>query len=71
MRRKSWQTYSLRRVSRLMISTYDVMRLSRLEDSWLEPDEADDSDEYENDMWLRADDECEERFCENLMERRE
>ena len=70
MRRKSWQTYSLRRVSRLMISTYDVMRLSCLEDSWLEPDEVDDSDEYENDMWLRADDEAEERFCEKLMERR-
>ena len=54
-----------------MISTYDVMRLSRLEDALYEPNEPDDSDEYENDMWLRADDECEERFCEKLIEGRE
>ena len=54
-----------------MISVYDMICLSRLEDAWLEPDTVDDSDEYDNDMWLRADDECEERFCENLMERRD
>lgn len=70
MKLRSWQIYSSRRVSR-MISTYDVMRLSRLEDALYEPNEPDDSDEYENDMWLRADDECEERFCEKLIEGRE
>ena len=70
MKLRSWQIYSSRRVSRQMISVYDMICLSRLEDSWLDPDESDSSDEYDNDMWLRADDECEERFCEKLTEGR-
>ena len=54
-----------------MLSPYDILCLSRLEDAQYEPNEPDDSDEYDNDMWLRADDECEERFCEKLTEGRE
>ena len=71
MKPRSWQIYSSRRVSRQMISVYDMICLSRLEDALYEPNEPDDSNEYDNDMWLRADDECEERFCEKLTEGRE
>lgn len=50
-----------------MLSPYDILCISRLEDALYEPSEADDSDEYDNDMWLRADDEAEEQYCERRL----
>ena len=49
------------------LSSWDMARLAVLEDKWLE-DDRDDSDEYDNDMWLKADDEVEERWFQELRE---
>lgn len=49
------------------LSSWDAARIREYEDR--EPDEIDEIDE--NEMWLRADDEAEERFCERLMNGRD
>ena len=46
------------------LSSWDAARIREYEDR--EPDEIDEIDE--NEMWLRADDEAEERWFEKLRE---
>lgn len=49
------------------LSSWDLARIRDWEDRFLEPDEPDDRDEYENDLWLRADDDAEERWVERSL----
>lgn len=67
MRRKSWQTYSSRRELIAVQSRYQAeCIIRRWEDSQLTPPEC-----YEpvddDEMWLRADDEAEEQYCERRL----
>ena len=48
------------------LSSWDAARIREYEDR--EPDEPVDYDAIENEMWLRADDEAEERWFERLRE---
>lgn len=50
-----------------MLSPYDMMCLSRLEDRWLDPDyNAIPEDEEDDEFWNEVDKEVEERWAERL-----
>lgn len=49
-----------------MLSLDDQRALDSWEEAWLDPDHSFYAEDEDNDEWLRADDEAEERFCERM-----